>query len=84
MPPADEVTITVSRQDLEDVLYFARFNAQTGSFKEKIGRIEAAIPAPPWEPSDEQISAFVHVFGGTTAYAANKLKQFHAAGLVLP
>ncbi len=78
----DEVTITVSRRDLDDVLHFAKVRG-SGATGVKVRRIQAAIPAPPWEPTDEQIKAYRDAFPQVwTPRAA--LKRLHAAGLVLP
>jgi hypothetical protein len=60
----DEVTITVSRRDLDDVAFYVRHNAHDRSpVSYCIRRIEAAIPAPPWEPSDEQVEAVIAAWG---------------------
>lgn len=87
MSANDEVTITVSRDDLADVLYYVRGTAGLRSpIRQPIERIAAAIPAPPWEPSDEQVEAAMLGFsqGVSRWYVISLLKRLHATGLRLP
>lgn len=94
MADNDEVTITVQRKDLQLLLHaYDTYGAGIGSGTpagKAAARIEAAIPPPPWEPSTEQVDAFLKGNGYGTAgdvprlWATDSLKRLHAAGLRLP
>lgn len=82
----DEVTITVRRETLEWVLGAARTHPGAIT-RARVDEIEAAIPPPPWEPSDEQIKAYCEAWSWSARnrlHAIDGLRKLHAAGLVLP
>ena len=51
-----------------------------------VSRMVAAIPAPPWEPSDEQIFAYARGYGfrlpSEKEQVCNALRRLYNAGLI--
>lgn len=56
-----KVTIEVERADIERLVRVGHASYIQDS--EAAARVEAAIPEPEWEPSEEQIDAFALAFG---------------------
>lgn len=72
----DDITLTVSREDLERVLSEAQYESGI------VDRIRAAIPQPTWEPSDEMVKAGQRAWvGAETPTVVAELKRLHAAGI---
>jgi hypothetical protein len=87
----DDITITVSRSDLKMVLDRHNWAAESTNLGAAASRIRAAIPAPPWDPTDDQIERYLKVFAYTRNpehlrdekdRAARVLRELHRAGLL--
>lgn len=79
----DDVTITVSRADLDAVTRYT--TGGYGRYMDAMARIRAAIPEPEWEPTEEQIVAGRKWFGLSTPSQEEVIRfvrELHDVGLI--